>query len=387
VNRFDVTDIKTNNVKEILDLLRRHDSLTKRDIMRHTDLSFATISKICNELIERHVLYGCKSGKLAVGRSPDRIHFDAGRKLAICLDLQIQGLLRLAIVNFRGEVVYRTERRHPTSLAPEEVVRLAREIFDASRSELPLASSEFVGVGVAVAAIFDTRENKLISCAIPVYEGCHLKRIVQEAFDLPAYVDNESNICAIAVNSMNGGIENVVYLDVSEGIGVGVVAHGHLLRGKNGYAAEIGHIPLGDPSKQCPVCGCCGCVENDLSIGGILAHFHGAPFEGDAVQGWRELVERVAAGEARALEAARWCGGLLGCVAATLINLFDPDAFYIGGLVVDLAPSIDAVFCEVEHRCALATSRALTIQFDPQSRGTINVGLGEAVYRNWNPLG
>lgn len=387
MNKMDVTDIKSNNVKEILDVMRRHDSMTKRDVMRYTDLSFATISNICNDLRERRVLYGYKSGELTVGRNPDMIRFDADRKLAICLDLQIQGILRLAIVNFRGEVVYNTEQPHSPSFTPEEVVCFAKTIFDRSRSELSLSDSEFVGVGVAVAAIFDTRDNKLISCAIPIYEGCCLKQITQDAFNLPAYVDNESNICAIAVHSMNNGNENVVYLDVSEGVGVGVVSHGRLLRGKNGYAAEIGHIPIGDSSKRCPVCGCCGCIENDLSIGGILAQYHGSPYEGDAMQGWQELVEHVTSGKPKALEAANWCGRLLGELAAMLINLFDPDVFYIGGLVADLLPSINAAISEVERRCVLSTSRGLKIHFDPQSRGTINLGLGEAVYRNWNPLG
>ena len=52
-----------------------------------------------------------------------------------------------------------------------------------------------------------------------------------------------------------------------------------LLRGKNGYAAEVAHIPLGTPDAVCSYCGNKGCIENDLAQRGMelsLIHIYNA---------------------------------------------------------------------------------------------------------------
>jgi glucokinase len=56
------------------------------------------------------------------------------------------------------------------------------------------------------------------------------------------------------------GKKNVVYITVSTGIGGGAVIDGRLMRGSNGNAAELGHIPLTMDGPRCG-CGNPGCWE------------------------------------------------------------------------------------------------------------------------------
>jgi hypothetical protein len=58
----------------------------------------------------------------------------------------------------------------------------------------------------------------------------------------------------------------IVVVTVSEGIGVGIVSNGQLIRGLNGMAGEFGHVPLDLNGPQCG-CGACGCWTRDSSPG------------------------------------------------------------------------------------------------------------------------
>jgi hypothetical protein len=58
----------------------------------------------------------------------------------------------------------------------------------------------------------------------------------------------------------------IVVVTVSEGIGVGIVSNGQLIRGLNGMAGEFGHVPLDLNGPQCG-CGACGCWTRDSSAG------------------------------------------------------------------------------------------------------------------------
>ena len=63
---MDITDIKAENVKQILNHLRFSSGLTKRELADMTGLSFSTVSNLCNELKDSHVLNEEKSSGYAV---------------------------------------------------------------------------------------------------------------------------------------------------------------------------------------------------------------------------------------------------------------------------------------------------------------------------------
>src|SRR5262249_53740186 len=59
-------------------------------------------------------------------------------------------------------------------------------------------------------------------------------------------------------------MHDLVVVNVSEGIGTGIFANGHLLRGEAGVAGEFGHIQLEPNGMRCG-CGGKGCWETIAS--------------------------------------------------------------------------------------------------------------------------
>ena len=163
--------------------------------------------------------------------------------------------------------------------------------------------------------------------------------------------------------------KNIIYLHSSAGLGVGVICEGNLLRGKNGYAAEIAHIPIGDPNIVCPCCGLHGCIENDLAQRGM------------DVFNFPQLSEPEYA------RLAEDRGRKLGTLLAILINLFDPQTVYIGGSGLEsyerLAPYTRSV---LKARASLALGKGMHIEHDKSSTWTVQRGINQLVYENWYPM-
>ena len=105
---MDVTDIKSQNIKRILNVLRTSGGTTKNEISAITGLSFSTVSNLCNELKCNNVLIEEKINNSTVGRIPHIQIFNCARFASVCVDFQEEGILNYSISNFAGESLYRT---------------------------------------------------------------------------------------------------------------------------------------------------------------------------------------------------------------------------------------------------------------------------------------
>lgn len=121
-----------------------------------------------------------------------------------------------------------------------------------------------------------------------------------------------------------------VYLDA--GVGGGIVANGSLLRGRSGFAGEVGHIPLGERGFDARAA-MRGSFESYVGRDAVLAlyrqHGGGAGSVRDFVDA---LSKRVPEATQTAAEWAWWLGRGL----ASLTAIFDPSAIVLGGPVAAL---------------------------------------------------
>lgn len=85
--------------------------------------------------------------------------------------------------------------------------------------------------------------------------------------------------------------KNIVYIHISEGVGVGIVSQGNLIRGFHGYGGEVAHIPVGDMEKECPICHNYGCVENDLCVPAVVNTYFGKDNE-NILERWKQYIRR-----------------------------------------------------------------------------------------------
>ena len=147
-----------------------------------------------------------------------------------------------------------------------------------------------------------------------------------------------------------------MFVSISDGVGVGVMINGEVLRGRHNIAGEFGHLPLSLDGPRCS-CGSNGCWEAYVSNPATLMRYFGRPLEpaGPTRLEQRhftveDLIARARAHDAKASAVLDTTARYLGLGLASVINVLDPERVYVGGeitLAWDLIePAVRAAIAE-----------------------------------------
>lgn len=235
--------------------------------------------------------------------------------------------LRWCVVDAEGGICYRARRPSPKPVP--EVAAALREAVAECRQQFP----DVRGVGLAVAGT--VTEGRVSSVNLD-WQDVSLASELAIA-DLPVIVENDMNAGAYGEMRFGGGrgLQNLIFLTVSTGIGAGIIMGSRIYRGANGLAGEVGHTVVDLNGLLCG-CGRRGCWEMIAS-----GRAHGRRIREAFESGtWANLTEEPTPGEvtvrahsgdraARALvlRTARY----LGIGVANLVNLYDPEAVIFTG--------------------------------------------------------
>lgn len=155
--------------------------------------------------------------------------------------------------------------------------------------------------------------------------------IISEITDLEVFADNDVNISALAEREFGicRGIDDYLWITVSNGIGGGLVLDGKLYRGVNMASGEIGHITVEENTDRICGCGKKGCLEI-MASGASIADIY-AKKTGICVNGAFEVAKRAKDGDGDALSVFEKAGAYIGKAAASAINLLGIKTVVIGG--------------------------------------------------------
>jgi predicted NBD/HSP70 family sugar kinase len=157
-------------------------------------------------------------------------------------------------------------------------------------------------------------------------------------------------------------------------VGVGVIIHGEVLRGRHNIAGEFGHVPLSLDGPRCS-CGSNGCWEAYVSNPATLGRYFGRPLEAAGPVRVEQkhftiedLIARARGNDAKAVTALQATARYLGLGLSSVINALDPARVYVGG---EITLAWDLI--ETTVRAALAeralTSAAAATEIHPVAAG------------------
>ena len=191
----------------------------------------------------------------------------------------------------------------------------------------PLAGGQPGAVGFGIPSVIDRNTGKALGSVNIPLRDVSLADLVQERFGLPAVVENDGNVAALAEWKLGAGhgVDDLVMLTLGTGVGGGLVLGGSLYRG----IAELGHVVVvadGPP-----------CQGNCNGRGHVEAVASGNAADRAAEKLWGEganaelLVGRAEEGDPLALEALSGIGHLLGAAIGSWVNTFAPEIVVVGG--------------------------------------------------------
>jgi predicted NBD/HSP70 family sugar kinase len=253
----------------VLNLVRRRQPISRADLARASGLQPSTVSLIIEQLIrEKWVVYG-SVGRLPRGRRPTFLQLN-DRRAILALDLRPADST-VAVADVNGKFLERQTIQTPDN--PDAAVKIFSERILRLIADHP--ELLFEGIGVVIPGRYDERRGRVVFAPNLKWPEFDLKAPLEKVTGLPVKMENAANACVLAeVWFAQSAVRNLLAVTVSEGVGVGIFADGHLLHAANGMAGEFGHIPLDGNGPQC-ACGARGCWEVYASNWAAL-RFYGA---------------------------------------------------------------------------------------------------------------
>jgi len=250
-----------------------------------------------------------------------------------------------ALISNKGQMLVREYCSTLADEGPESVIKRIFSAIDHLLSLRNISSSQLNSISIASAGVIDMEKGIITSSPnLPGWYDIPLRGILEEKYKVNTFLINDANAAALAEHRFGAGkgVNNLIYITVSTGIGGGIIVNGELYLGSSGGAGEIGHTTVDVNGTRCN-CGNIGCLEV-LASGTAVAKeairrvSHGEKSsltemaEGKIENITAEQVSLAAQdGDSLALEVIGKAAIYLGAGMVNLVNLFNPEMIIVGG--------------------------------------------------------
>ncbi len=370
--------VRRANLSTIVRELHGSGTQSRSDLVAHTGLTRSAIRALIGELVAGGL---ATEGPAALDGTPGRpsplVRVDPDSAVVLALEIAVDSLAA-AIVGLGGDVIeVQRVGLPPGRTGIDDIVAALAELAAGLRSR-PGIESALVGVGVAIVGIV-RRLDGMVSMAPNLgWRDEPLGDRLGAALgtDVPIAFANEADLASLAEGRRGAGrgVDDLLVIWGSVGVGGGLIVGGAPLTGAAGYGGEVGHIPVNPEGLACR-CGSMGCWETEVGAGAIVRRA-GLPVEA-GYERLRTVIDDAAAGSPVALAAFAETGRWLGIGLAGLINTLNPRLVLLGGQLVSAYPFVRSTMEAELDRRALRASRAL-VRVQPASLGPDAPLLGAA---------
>lgn len=267
--------------------------------------------------------------------------------------------------------------RYKTLTIPEEgPAAVLQRIVTATEAVIREVGIRPRGVGVGSPGPLDPRSGVVLAAPNLGWYGVPLKAMLEEQLGLPVIAGNDANLAALAEWRFGAGrgVDDLVYMTISTGIGGGIISGGRLLLGQHGFAGEVGHATIEPRGQRCK-CGNIGCLET-VAAGPAIAQSAvecldaGASslitgrVQGDLRQVTAEIVAQAAAqGDELAVSVIQDAAFYIGVSLVNLIHIVEPKLILIGGGVAHIGDLLfDTIRSTVRERAIACMAEDVTIE-------------------------
>ena len=359
------------NRRIALSFIRRQAPLSRADLARSSGLQPSTVSAIVDELIdEGWVTEG--AGHATRGRRPRLLHLNAERAGILAVDLRPE-TTTVGLAGVDARFIEQESWRTPDE--PRGFIDALSRTVRAVRQAHPQVLCE--GMGVSLPGRVD-RDGRLVFAPNLRWGTVNLRAMIEGATELPVAVENAANACALAelwFGRHPEHVRNLIAVTISEGIGVGLLMNGQLVRGGDARAGEFGHVTLDENGPPCP-CGNRGCWEQFASNSAALRHYLAAA-NGSArkVSGlsFDQVLRLARDGDGHAQGALDRMAEYLGIGLAPLVTGLSPEVVVVIGEVTSAWDRVGPIVNDIVKRRSLpaATTKIIPAErsLQPRLRG------------------
>ena len=345
------------NQRSLLEVIRRSGPSSRAALARMSGLTPPTVSKVVESLLLQGIVEEFEQDRPLLGRPHKLVKM--ATTSAVVLGVVIDaGSSCVTQTGLDGQVNEEQSLRFQT---PDTYERLLDELEQRCRTLLSRTNAKPRGVGVSVPGLVSERLEQVVFCP-----NLHLLDHRNPAGDLETRLGIECLLLhepqALCLAERMYGIardlDNFAMLDVTQGLGLGVVVGGMILTGNSGMAGEIGHITADPTGIRCG-CGNRGCLETlatDAALMRMMQDGIKAPL---TLAGAASLLDEQGDDFESEIQAV---AGYLAIAIAAVINTFNPTTVFVHGkLLVENKDRFDRVVDGVRQRTLMPLLAECTI--------------------------
>lgn len=326
--------------KKIIHYYIANGDATIAELCKEMDLSIPTVTKLIGELQEDGYILDFGKQETSGGRKPNIYGLNPASGYFVGVDV-FRDRINIAAVDFKGEklrieenISYMLEN---TPVALESLCQLINDFIDS----LPVSREKILAVGVNISGRVNPASG--YSYSIFYFEEKPLSQILEERINIKIYIENDTRAMLYGeyMQGVVKGEKNILFVNMSWGLGLSILINGELYYGKSGFSGEFGHFCFFDNEILCQ-CGKKGCIETEASGSALHRKLLEKYREGSStilankIDNQEEitmvdLIEAIQKEDVLCIEILEGMGLNLGRGIAGLINIFNPELVVLGG--------------------------------------------------------
>jgi len=381
-NRIESTLLRRINERRLLEVIQQQGPSSRATLTRVSGLTAPTVSKAVDSLLKRGFVEELDPLEPTLGRPGRlvRMAADSAAVLGVVIDVQTSCVVAAGL---DGKVSEQQTRRFAT---PSHYAELLDALELKCRDLLGGISGRVHGIGVSVPGLVNERLSEIVfSPNLHLLDKRNPAHDLGQRLGVECMLFQETDALCLSERMYGDarGLHDFAMLDVSAGLGLGVMTGGQVLAGHSGMAGEVGHITVAPDGVRCG-CGNRGCLETlatDSALMRMLSEKLGRPLPLD--EATTVIGER--AGDFQ--HEIRTVTEYLAIAIAAVINIFNPTTLFVHGtLLVGSEERFARVLERVKQRTLTASLADCTILATRSSKRQAAIaGIMHHVTNAWAP--
>lgn len=317
---------------EIFQILRDGQSRTRAELATLTGLARSTVAARVDALLRAGLIRSVAHAASTGGRPSRQFAFDGTRQGVLGVDIGATHA-HIGLSDLRGTLLLDTQVSLAVSEGPQVVLN---RVIEEGRLLLEQHGVPhfLLAVGVGLPGPVDHITGRPMDPPImPGWDRFDVPGMLTEAFGVATLVDNDVNVMAVGERNEHWpDVDDLLFVKVSTGIGAGVIVGGHVHRGAQGIAGDIGHVYVAGADDVPCRCGSTGCLEAVAAGPAIAEKLRAAGLDVTSPQDVAAAVNR---GNIDAVRAVREAGRVVGLVLTACVSLVNPAVIVLGGPIAN----------------------------------------------------
>lgn len=350
MKRYNSSEIKKLNMQNILRLLHVHNSISRNEIVELTGLRPSSVSRLTRELIEKGYINETGVGeKKTPGRKEILLNINKDIFTSLVVDIGVNETI-IGIGYFNGTV--KIVEKIFTSKNPEKTFKEIEKVYKKYKKKNKVSV-----VSLSIPGLVDVENNIVLLAPNLEWENIEIEKYLK--VEVPILADNEANLSVMAEKYHAEDLKdakNIVFVEIREGIGTGLIIDNKLYRGFTYSGGEFGHTIIKMKAKDRCHCSNYGCWEIYGSILYAINKYKRKLKGKDPIEKFSDLKSKNDAKEILIELAENNSIGI-----SNIINSLNPEAIIIGGELNNMPDYFYKILIEKTREKALFVASQKTL--------------------------